>query len=128
MIPKLCVMNTWVTITKAMFQNSLVLSFFFLITFLSSLLLILSKAYERQLRPQFFNSSLEIKQYFHLKFCQIKSVRDCSYENSFSVFLPLNHGKDIISLHSHTKHRIHRRDLFWWAVRSESFARKFCCI
>ena len=34
MIAKLCVMNTWSSITKAQFQNSFVLSFFFLITFL----------------------------------------------------------------------------------------------
>ena len=38
MIAKLCVMNTWSSITKAKFQNSFVLSFFFLITFLSLLL------------------------------------------------------------------------------------------
>ena len=45
MIAKLCVMNTWSSITKAKFQNSFVLSFFFLITFLS-LLLILSNNVE----------------------------------------------------------------------------------
>ena len=39
MIVKLCVMNTWSSITKAKFQNSFVLSFFFLITFLSLLLI-----------------------------------------------------------------------------------------
>ena len=35
MIAKLCVMNTWPSITKAKFQNSFVLYFFFLISFLS---------------------------------------------------------------------------------------------
>ena len=45
MIAKLCVMNTWFSITKAKFQNYFVLSFFFLITFLS-LLLILSNDVE----------------------------------------------------------------------------------
>ena len=45
MIAKLCVMSTWSSITKAKFQNSFVLSFFFLITFLS-LLLILSNDFE----------------------------------------------------------------------------------
>ena len=34
MIAKLCVINTWSSVTKAKFQNSFVLSFFFLITFL----------------------------------------------------------------------------------------------
>ena len=41
MIVKLCVMNTWSSVTKAKFENSFVLSFFFLITF-HSLLLIFS--------------------------------------------------------------------------------------
>ena len=45
MIAKLCVMNAWSSITKAKFQNSFMLSFFFLITFLS-FLLILSNAVE----------------------------------------------------------------------------------
>ena len=40
MIVKLCVMNTWSRITKAKFQNSFVLSFFFLITFFSLLLIL----------------------------------------------------------------------------------------
>ena len=39
MIAKLCVMNTWSSITKAKFQDSFVLSFFFLITLLSLLLM-----------------------------------------------------------------------------------------
>ena len=45
MIAKLCAINTWSSITKAKFQNSFVLSFFFLITFLA-LLLILSNDVE----------------------------------------------------------------------------------
>ena len=45
MIAKFCLINTWSSITKAKFQNSFVLSFFFLITFLS-LLLILSNNVE----------------------------------------------------------------------------------
>ena len=48
MIVKLCVMNTWSSITKAKFQNSFVRSFFFLIMFVS-LLLILS--YDVELNP-----------------------------------------------------------------------------
>ena len=40
MIAKLCVMNTWSSITKAKFQNSFVLSFFLLITVLSFLLIL----------------------------------------------------------------------------------------
>ena len=40
MIAKLCVMNTWDSTTKAKFQNSFVLSFFFLIMFLSFLLIL----------------------------------------------------------------------------------------
>ena len=40
MIAKLCVMNTWSSITKAKFQDSFVLSFFFLITLLSLLLML----------------------------------------------------------------------------------------
>ena len=40
MIAKLCVMNTWSSITKTKFQNSFVLSFFFLITFLLLLLIL----------------------------------------------------------------------------------------
>ena len=51
MIAKLCVMNTWSSITKAKFQNSFVLSFFFLITFLS-LLLILSNDIELNPGPK----------------------------------------------------------------------------
>ena len=51
MIMKLCVMNTWFSITKAKFQNSFVLSFFFLITFLS-LLLILSNDIELNPGPK----------------------------------------------------------------------------
>ena len=43
MIAKLCVMNTWSSITKATFQNSFVLSFFFLITFLLLLLILSDK-------------------------------------------------------------------------------------
>ena len=39
MIAKLCVMNTWSSITKAKFQKYFALSFFFLITFLSFLLI-----------------------------------------------------------------------------------------
>ena len=44
-IDKLCFMNTWSSITKAKFQHSFVLCFYFLITFLS-LLLILSNDIE----------------------------------------------------------------------------------
>ena len=51
MTAKLCVMNTWSTFTKAKFQNSSVLSFFFLITFLS-LLLILSNDVELNPGPK----------------------------------------------------------------------------
>ena len=51
MIAKLCVTNTWSSITKAKFQNSFVLSFFFLITFLS-LLLILSNDIELNPGPK----------------------------------------------------------------------------
>ena len=51
MIAKLCVMNTWSSITKAKFQSSFVLSFFFLITFLS-LLLILSNGVELNPGPK----------------------------------------------------------------------------
>ena len=51
MIAKLCVMKTWSSITKAKFQNSFVLSFFFLITFLS-LLLILSNDIELNPGPK----------------------------------------------------------------------------
>ena len=51
MIAKLCVMNTWSSITKAQFQNSFVLSFFFLITF-HSLLLILSNYVELNQCPK----------------------------------------------------------------------------
>ena len=40
MIAKLCVMNTWSSITKTKFQNSFVLSHFFLIMFLSFLLIL----------------------------------------------------------------------------------------
>ena len=40
MIAKLCVMNTWDSTTKAKFQNSFVLSFFFLIMFFSFLLIL----------------------------------------------------------------------------------------
>ena len=55
MIAKLCVMNTWSSITKAKFQNSFVLSFFFLITFLL-LLLILSNDVELHPGPKKDNS------------------------------------------------------------------------
>ena len=48
---EICVMNTWSSITKAKFQNSFVLSFFFLITFLS-LLLILSNDVELNPGPK----------------------------------------------------------------------------
>ena len=51
MIAKLCVMNTWSSITEAKFQNSFVLSLFFLITFLS-LLLILSNDVELNQGPK----------------------------------------------------------------------------
>ena len=51
MIAKLCLMNTWSSITEAKFQNSFVLSFFFLITFLS-LLLILSDDVELNPGPK----------------------------------------------------------------------------
>ena len=51
LIAKLCVMNTWSSITKAKFQNSLVFSFFFLITFLL-LLLILSNDVELNPGPK----------------------------------------------------------------------------
>ena len=51
MIAKLCVMNTWSSVTKAKFQNSVVLSFYFLITFLS-LLLILSNGLELNPSPK----------------------------------------------------------------------------
>ena len=51
MIAKLCVMNTWSSITKTTFQNSFVLSFFLLITFLS-LLLILSDNVELNPGPK----------------------------------------------------------------------------
>ena len=51
MIAKLSVMNTWSGINKAKFQNSFVLSFFYLITFLS-LLLILSNDAELKLGPK----------------------------------------------------------------------------
>ena len=51
MIAKPCVMNTWSSITEAKFQNSFVLSFFFLITFLS-LLLILSNDVELNPGPK----------------------------------------------------------------------------
>ena len=40
MIAKLCVINTWSSIAKVKFQNSFMLSFFFLITFLSLLLVV----------------------------------------------------------------------------------------
>ena len=55
MIAKLCVMKTWSSITKAKFQNSFVLSFFLLITFLS-LLLILSNDVELNPGPKKDNS------------------------------------------------------------------------
>ena len=51
MIAKLCVMNIWSSIIKAKFQNSFVPSFFFLITFLS-LLLILSNDVELNPGPK----------------------------------------------------------------------------
>ena len=51
MIAKLCVMNTWSIITKAKCQNSFILSFFFLITFFS-LLLILSSDVELNPGPK----------------------------------------------------------------------------
>ena len=44
MIAKLCVTSTWSSVTKAKFRNSFVLSFFFLITFLSLLLILSSNA------------------------------------------------------------------------------------
>ena len=50
-IAKLCVMNTWSSITKAKLQNSFVLSFSFLITFLS-LILILSNNVELNPDPK----------------------------------------------------------------------------
>ena len=40
MIAKLCLVNTWCSITKAKLQNSFALSFFFQILFLSLLLLL----------------------------------------------------------------------------------------
>ena len=55
MIAKLCVMNAWSSITKAKFQNSFMLSFFFLITFLS-FLLILSNDVELNPGPKNDNS------------------------------------------------------------------------
>ena len=51
MITELCVINIWSSITKAKFQNSFVLSFFFLITVLS-LLLILSNDVELNSGPK----------------------------------------------------------------------------
>ena len=51
LIAKLGVMNTWSSITKAKFQNSLVFSFFFIITFLL-LLLILSNDVELNPGPK----------------------------------------------------------------------------
>ena len=51
MIAKLCVINTWSSITKAKFQKSFVLSFVFLITFLS-LLLVLSNDVELNPGPK----------------------------------------------------------------------------
>ena len=50
-ITNLCVTNTWSSITRAKFQNSIVLSVFFLITFLS-LLLILSNYVELNQCPK----------------------------------------------------------------------------
>ena len=51
MIAKLCGVNIWSSITEAKIQNSFVLSFFFLITFLS-LLLILSSDVELNPGPK----------------------------------------------------------------------------
>ena len=50
-IVKLCFMNIWFNITKGKFHNSFVLSFFYLITFLS-LLLIFSNDVELNLGPK----------------------------------------------------------------------------
>ena len=51
MIAKLCLVNTWSSITKAKFQNSFVLPLFLLILFLS-LLLLLSNDVEFNLVPK----------------------------------------------------------------------------
>ena len=76
MIAKLSVVNTWSSITKAKFQNSYVLSFFFRITFLS--LLILSN--DNKLNPGPKKEStrhnfLVAHWYWRSKYFQINSVK-----------------------------------------------------
>ena len=69
MIAKLCVMNTWSSITKAKFQNSFVLYFFFLISFLS-FQLIFSKDIELNPGPKKDSS----KRNFSIAYWNLNSI------------------------------------------------------
>ena len=94
MIAKLCVMKTWSSITKAKFQNSFVLSFFLLITFLS-LLLILSNDVELNPGPKKDNS----KRNFSIAHWNLNSIAAQNFVklSQLEVYNAL-HGYDFIFL------------------------------
>ena len=94
MIAKLCVMKTWSSITKAKFQNSFVLSFFLLITFLS-LLLILSNDVELNPGPKKDNS----KRNFSIAHWNFNSIATQNFAklSQLEAYNTL-HGYDLICL------------------------------
>ena len=89
-IVKLSIMNTWPSITKAKFQHSFVFPFFFLITFLS-LILILFNDIELNAGPkkdssnQDFQYLIVLKQYCHSKNCQNSQLEDYTTMHSYDL-------------------------------------------
>ena len=94
MIAKLCFMNTWSSITKAKFQNFFVLSFFFLITFLS-LLLSLSNDVGLNLGPKKDSSKCNFSiAHWNLKSIAAQSFAKLSQLEAYNKF----HRYDLIFL------------------------------
>ena len=88
-------MNTWSSITKTKFQHSFEFSFFFLITFLSLLLIFFN---DIELNPSPMNDSPNYK--FSISDCNLNSIaaqKNC--QNSQLEAYTTRHGHDLICLY-----------------------------